>query len=294
MWKPFVRPDQQGASFLPQDYVARKAEMRANLICLSLFGVVMFCVIAAFFVTNRQWMQVRKNQQSITTQYTQEAIKIEQLKQLEKQKSEMMEKAEVTTALIERVPRSVLLAELIQRMPDDITLLELNLISKRIKDPVPPPAASGSKTGPQIKTISATSSQGTGNLGGKNTTGAAQVKPEASQEKVAPPRFEYTLKMIGVARVNNNIADYIQELKGCQLLENPDLKYIKEVTMEKLELRKFEIEARIRIDADARGIEPVKDLKAHGAPGSDPTKPAILTPEKAAASVKVHTPEEKE
>src|SRR6185436_1057254 len=131
MWKPFVKADQQGSSFLPQDYVARKAEMRANLICLGLFGVVMFCVVAAFFVTNRQWLQVRRNQQAITTQYTQEAIKIEQLKQLEKQKNEMMEKAEITTALIEHVPRSILLAELITRMPDDITLLELTLVSKR-------------------------------------------------------------------------------------------------------------------------------------------------------------------
>jgi Tfp pilus assembly protein PilN len=295
MWKPFVRPDQQGASFLPQDYVARKAEMRANLICLSLFGVVMFCVVAAFFVTNRQWLQVRRNQQSITTQYTQEAIKIEQLKQLENQKTEMMEKAEITTALIERVPRSILLAELIQRMPDDITLLELNLISKRIKDPLPPPPTPGSKaTGPQIKTISASGQSSTGNLGGKSATGTAQGKPETAPEKIAPPRFEYTLKMIGVARVNNNIADYIQELKRCQLLENPDLKYIKEVTIEKLDLRKFEIEARIRTDADARGIEPVKDLNARGAPGSDPTKPAILTPDKAAESVRVHTREEKE
>jgi Tfp pilus assembly protein PilN len=293
MWKPFVRPDQQSSSFLPQDYVARKAEMRANLICLSLFGVVMFCVVAAFFVTNRQWLQVRKNQQSITTQYTQEAIKIEQLKHLEKQKSEMMEKAEVTTALIERVPRSVLLAELIQRMPDDITLLELNLISKRIKEAPPPPPPQGTKpAGPQIKVISAQASSTTGNLGAKSVSGAAPVKPEPSSEKVAAPRFEYTLKLIGVARVNNNIADYIQELKGCQLLENPDLKYIKEVTIEKMELRKFEIEARIRTDADARGIEPVKDLKAHGAPGADPTKPAVLTPEKVETSVKVHPEKE--
>src|ERR1043165_4975506 len=139
MWKPFVRPDQQGASFLPQDYVARKAEMRANLICLSLFGVVMFCVVAAFFVTNRQWLQVRKSQATITAQYTQEAAKIEQLKLLEKEKGEMMDKAEITTALIERVPRSVLMSELITRMPDDITLLELSLISKRVKEPVVAP-----------------------------------------------------------------------------------------------------------------------------------------------------------
>jgi len=286
MWKPFVRPDQQGASFLPQDYVARKAEMRANLICLSLFGVVMFCVTAAFFVTNRQWLQVRRNQQSITTQYTHEAVKIEQLKNLEKQKNEMMEKAEITTALIERVPRSVLLAELITKMPDDITLLELTLVSKRIKDTATI-SKDAKSAGPQIKTLS------------QPKPGTPAVKPDpketaAALEKVTPPRFEYTLKMVGVARVNNNIADYIQSLKNCPLLENPDLKYIKEITIEKMDLRKFEIEATIRKDADARGIDPVKDLNARGAPGADPTKPVTITPGKPGDGVRVHKEEEKE
>jgi Tfp pilus assembly protein PilN len=289
MWKPFVRADQQGASFLPQDYVARKAEMRANLICLGLFGVVMFCVVAAFFVTNRQWMQVRKAQAAITTQYTQEATKIEQLKLLEKEKSEMMDKAEITTALIEHVPRSILLAELITRMPDDITLLELSLISKRIKDTQPPPK--DAKQGPQIKTLS--SAAPTKPAAGKDKPDPKDVP---SAEKIIPPKFEYTLKMVGVARVNNNIADYIQSLKSCPLLENPDLKYIKEITIEKLDLRKFEIEVTIRKDADARGIEPVKDLQAHGVPGADPTttksNPAI-TPEKNSNNVvHVHRPGE--
>src|SRR5262245_52717864 len=138
MRNPFARTDAGNSSFLPQDYVARKAEMRANLLCLALFGVVMFGVVAAFFVTNRQWLQVRQEQQSITTRYSSEAAKIEQLKLLEGQKAEMLEKAEVTTALIEKVPRSRLLSELVNRMPQDITLLELSLISKRIKDTPPP------------------------------------------------------------------------------------------------------------------------------------------------------------
>lgn len=60
MRNPFARNDSPSGSFLPAEYVARKNEMRANIICLSLFGVVMFGVIAAFFVTNRQWLQVRK------------------------------------------------------------------------------------------------------------------------------------------------------------------------------------------------------------------------------------------
>lgn len=265
MKNPFLRPDSSGGSFLPQDYVARKSELRANLICLGLFGVVMFCVVGAFFVTNRQWLQVQQSQKAITVQYGQEAAKIEQLKRLEAQKADMMEKAEITTALIEKVPRSTLMAELITRMPKDITLLEFHLVSKRAKEPVvlKTPAKGG---GPAVKSLAPPKAVA-------GPKGGAPAKP-AEPERIPPPKFEYTLKLVGVARVNNDIADYQTNLNNCTLLDKVELKFIKEHTIDKVDMRKFEIEAVIRAEADARGIEPVKDLRsATGAPGADPTKP---------------------
>lgn len=272
MSNPFTRPDSGGGSFLPQDYVTRKAELRANLLCLGLFGVVMFGVIGAFFVTNRQWLNVRQDQQLITTQYSAEATKIDQLTRLEDQKGEMMEKAEITTALIEKVPRSTLLSELITRMPQQITLLELSLVSKRIKDTPTggkPGVITTTSGGPAIRTLSGA---------GANPSTAkpamahdAKGKP-GDPEKVPPPRFEYTLHLIGVARQNNDIADYLAGLKDCPLLDNVDIKYIKETTIDKLDLRKFEIQAEIKKDADARGMEPAKDLRAAGAPGASPSR----------------------
>ncbi len=256
MKSPFHKHDQANASFLPQDYVARKNEMRANLICLTLFGVVMFGVVAAFFVTNRQWLQVKSQQKAVTVEYTQEGAKIEQYKRLEAQKAEMMDKAEITTALVEKVPRSKLLSEIVTRMPKDITLLEVNLISRRIKDA--PPAG----TGPgQIRTLSSK-----GQPAGKG--------PPAAPSKISAPRFEYTLRLTGVAAVNTDVADYLQSLKACTLLDGVDLKYIKEMTIDKIDLRKFEIEAAIRKDADARGLQAVdlRTVKTGGLPGMDPTR----------------------
>jgi len=87
---PFQQAQNDGVSFLPEDYIARKSETRANLLCLSLFGVVMFAVIGAFFVTNRQWLSVRREQETINKLYTKETMKIEQLKSLEEQKTEML------------------------------------------------------------------------------------------------------------------------------------------------------------------------------------------------------------
>jgi len=284
MRNPFLRLDSASSSFLPQDYVARKAEMRANLLCLSLFGVVMFCVIAAFFVTNRQWLQVRREQQAITTQYSKESTKIDQLKLLEKQKAEMLEKAEITTALIEKVPRSRLLSELVNRMPQDITLLELSLVSKRIKET---PAPGTPEKGQTIKSLGPTKPASP--VAGPRRPGtpapAKDDKPVPA-EKPQAPKFEYTLHLVGVAKVNASIADYITGLKACTFLDNVDLKYIQPTTIDKLELRKFEIQAEIKKDADARDLAGPNEVQADGAPGADPARATPLTPNKPAPAIR--------
>jgi hypothetical protein len=283
MKNPFLKPSESGASFLPQDYVARKNELRANLICLSLFGVVMFGVIAAFFVTNRQWLQVKREHEAVELQYSQERTKIDQFNRLEAQKVEMADKAVVTTALLENVPRSTLISELVTRMPADCTLLEVQLVSKRVKE-TPPAGAPAAKGAPAIK-----------NLGVKPAGTVAMVKGGAeppAPEKVAPPKFEFAIKLVGVAKLNNNVADYIQALKACPILENVDLKTLTPTTIEKLDMRKFEIDAGIRKGVDARTIQAVTDLRSAtvgGLPGDDPkraggtpkpTKPTVTAGEK--------------
>jgi hypothetical protein len=269
MKNPFLKPSESGASFLPQDYVARKNELRANLICLSLFGVVMFGVIAAFFVTNRQWLQVKREHEAVELQYSQERTKIDQFNRLETQKVEMADKAVVTTALLENVPRSTLISELVTRMPADCTLLEVQLVSKRVKEA--PPAASAPVKGAGAPAIK--------NLGLKPAGAVSMVKtpgPEApAPEKVAPPKFEFTIKLVGVAKLNNNVADYIQALKACPILDSVDLKTLNPTTIEKLDMRKFEIEATIRKGVDARTIQSVTDLRSAtvgGLPGDDPKR----------------------
>lgn len=254
MVNPFKSAGAGGGSFLPEDYVSRKAEVRMNFLGLGLFAVVMLGVVGAFFVTNHRWASIREQQKVIGVQYEQEAQKIEQLKKLEEQRAQMMEKAEVTTALIERVPRSVLLAQLISTMPKDVTLLELSLKSKRLDTEPKVVETAKSKKPPVVKSL------------GKPDPKAAKADPKAKtgakgeplpeeKPKARPPKFEYTLTISGVAGVNNDIADYLQKLKASPILEKVDLQYIKETTLNDLQLRRFEILAQIRADADARHMD---------------------------------------
>jgi Tfp pilus assembly protein PilN len=224
------------ASFLPEDYLNQRAETKANIINLILFGVVLFGVIGAFFVTNRQWASVRAKQTEINAQFSAEAPKIDQLKALSTQKAEMLEKAEVTTALIERVPRSILLAELINRMPERLTLSDIQVASRRLADPLPKTAQPGGAP----KSLSSTpASDGT------------PAKPK-------PPRYQYTITLIGLSASDEDVADYQAALKDCPLITGVDLASSMEQKVNDVPLRKFRIEATIRSDADARRIEPLQ------------------------------------
>lgn len=237
-------------SFLPEDYLAQRQETKTNIIHLVLFGVVLFGVIGAFFVTHRQWASVRDQQFEINRQYTAENEKIEQLKALEKQKAEMLDKAEVTTALIERVPRSILLAELINRMPERVTLSEVAVQSKRLPDETP---KSAKPTGaPQ--TLSATKPGGPG-------APTAPAKPR-------PARYEYTIVMIGYSAADQDVADFQTSLKECPLITGVDLASSLDQTVNEVQLRKFKLEAKLRPDADARRIEPLQVPRLRSLTGS--------------------------
>ncbi len=239
MDNPFRKSGDTKGSFLPESYVANKTQARANVLGLFLFVVVMVGVVGAFLVTNRQWKTVKAEQDSINALYEEEAAKIDQLKDLEKQRVELVSKAEITTALVDRVPRSVLLAEIVMAMPDPVTLLEFELESKRVK--VKAPKKTASKSGSSVKTISSKSKK------------SSAKKPEPP--KPQPPRFETTLSLIGVATANNDIADFLANLKDCPLLENVEIEYIRESRMQDMDLRKFRVNASIRSKADAMDVE---------------------------------------
>lgn len=266
-----------GGSFLPEDYIEKKAENRNLFIAVFLFIVVTLGVVGAFFVTNRQWSTVKARQQEINRHYATETAKIEQLKVLEAQKQEMLEKAEVTTALIEKVPRSILLAELINRMPQELTLTELNLKSKRLAEPKPRPAPNQPKAG-QPRTL-ATARPGAPRPG---------EKPEPPP-KPAPPRYEFKIEILGLAGADEEIADYHRALVDCPLLEKVEILYSGDVKVEEVRMRKFRIECMVRSNADARHIEPLQVPRLPPRPGlagggrilnidpMDPTQPRELT-----------------
>ncbi|MCW5765645.1 MAG: hypothetical protein KIT68_06690 [Phycisphaeraceae bacterium] len=254
-------------SFLPEDYLQRKSEARANAINLVLFGVVLFGVIGAFFVTNQQWSSVRARQAQINQEYMAETQKLEQLRLLEAQKREMIEKAEITAALLERVPRSILMAELINRMPERLTLTEVSLQSRRIKEEPKKPAAAAAP-----KSLSAKP--------GGGAPGSVAAPEPAPRPR--PPKMEFTVVLIGLSPADTDIADYHTALKDCPLIDRVEMVSSIETKVDETMMRKFRLEAQIRVDADARRIEPlqVPRLRMAASPGVPPAGDTARAPHK--------------
>ncbi len=235
------------SSFLPEDYLTQMAERRTNVISLSLFAIVMAAVIGAFFVTNKQFNMVRRDQASINERYQQAGMQIQELTQLEKQREEMLDKAELAAALVERVPRSILMAELINRMPERLALLEFDMKSERMKPVATSAAASGQK-------------DSAGRLIAAPKGERAKTVKDAGQtvQKVDPPRYEVMITMVGVAPTDLELSSYMMQLNGFSLLKGVTLEYSEQKEIQGRTMRQFKIAMGLDPNADVRRIEPLK------------------------------------
>lgn len=250
------------ASFLPDDYLAHQAEKRTNVISLTLFVVVMFAVFGAFLVTNRQWSQVKGAQASINQQFQDAAAKIEELNELEKQRERMLNKAEVAIALVERVPRSILLAEFINRMPPRLSLLEFELKSTPVKPPV---KQVNQKATGSLKGKTAPKQPAPGRKG--------ETREEAMEErKIDPPMYDVTIAMVGLAPTDREVSQYIAELVAHPLLKDVSLKYSVQSLVDEAQLQEFRVEMRLDPKADVRGIDPLQIPRNLRDPMSDEMK----------------------
>jgi len=232
-------------SFIPAEYIQERIELRANATHMLLFVVVMACVAGAFLVTHRQWNAVKEEQKLINALYQAETEKIEQLKKLETHRAEMLDKAEMTALLLEKVPRSVLMAEMINRLPDKVTLSELQIKSRRIVEAPPKP-----KPGQPAQNLTS-AKPAAGAAAGDDKTKAAAAPV------IRPPRMEYTLLVTGFAAADVDVADFQKSLKDSPVLDRVDLVSSLQVKMDELQIRKFRIDAVLKPNADVRTFSPL-------------------------------------
>src|SRR5437773_2504607 len=126
-------------SFLPDDYLERKAQRRTNAICAVIFCVVIGGVAATFTLSEKATKTIDSEYASVDAQYVNEAKRIEQVRQMHEKQQRMAHQAELTASLLERVPRSFILAELTNSLPGGVSLLDFQMESRLRQKPVVAP-----------------------------------------------------------------------------------------------------------------------------------------------------------
>jgi len=232
--------DQKQMSFLPEDYVERRIQRRTNVICLSLFGVVLVAVVAAYFVSRGERDAAVAEQQRLTEAFDEAASRINKLEELQQSKRDLLHKARVTAALIEPIPRSNLLADLTNRMPGSASIAELEMQSKKIAK-----ARSSANQG-----LSAAQRQAAKKKGKEAEAENEPPKPEA-------PEYRTSLTLIGMAPTDIQVSQYMASLARSPLMREVDLVYSEEAQVDDVTMRRFRIDMQLDPEADVRALEPL-------------------------------------
>jgi len=222
-------------SFLPEDYLQRKIARRTNAICLSLFAVITVGVVAAFFVTDQQKTEVLKQQEQVNASYAEAKKRLEELDELQQRKQDMVRKAKIIAVLVERVPRSLVLAEMINHMPPALSLTEFELDTTVLRTAARPKTA----------------------IDRQRERLNQKKKVEDNAQPEAPPTA-VGLKLVGVAPTDVEISTFISRLNQHPMFDKVLLSFAEQTRVEGQSMRKFKIEASLNQDVSLVGIEPTK------------------------------------
>jgi hypothetical protein len=193
----------------------------------------------AFSYIEKELRAVEKQHQEVSRLYADAAKNIEQVKQMQEKQRKMGQQAELAASLLEKVPRSFLLAELTNSMPAGVSLMDVRMESKvRTKE-----APAGGKTQYELKRAAMEA-----NSGHRPATPAPQAKA-----------YDVTLKVLGMADNDVQVAQFMAKLNTSQLLEDVNLVISDEFEVSNHKMRRFEIEMN---------LNPMAEI----APGSVPTK----------------------
>lgn len=215
-------------SFLPEDYLERKARRRANILCGALSLVVMGTIGTAFALSERSMRGLDSELAEVESKYAQAASRIEAVKQMHAKQRQIVQHAELAAALVEKVPRSNVLAEFTNALPAGVSLLDLTLESKA---KAPPVAAAPTA------------------FDRKATALAAQKKKQAAPE---PPKYDVFIKLAGVAENDVQVARFISKLNRSPLLKDVNLVITDTFSKDKDSLRRFQLEMMINPAAEVQ------------------------------------------
>ncbi|MAJ47144.1 MAG: hypothetical protein CBC35_07760 [Planctomycetes bacterium TMED75] len=235
-------------TLIPQEYVNERKEIRRTSFGVVLFVIVMAGVVAAFLVTNRQWDSVRIRQQEVAAEFSEVGEKISRMDELRIARDDLVERAELASALVSRVPRSMLLDGLVERMPMKLSWTKLTMASKEAKKPVVRSDPKNDRLKPRGPAAAPV-----------RTRGKKNAHSDLPEERPVPKKYTTTITLTGLATDEVDVSTYVASLQSFSLLSSvmPDSTEI--ITVDDVEMRKFTITMELDQDAIYEGFSSDSD-----------------------------------
>ncbi len=203
-------------NFLPGDYLERRSRRHANTLCLLIGGGSLLLIGAIVGVTLLRAAASLQKRLYTEHKYEQASKEIDRLRHLEDRKAGLLKKIELSSDLLERVPRSHLLARLANSLPEQTAIQTLSLAVKDVKVQLPAPENPG-----------------------KKKSGPRSAR-EARRRTRTVKELQFVLS--GFAETDSQVADYIAGLSADPLFDEVNLVFSEQFPYaEDTELRRFEI-----------------------------------------------------
>jgi Tfp pilus assembly protein PilN len=190
-------------SFLPEDYLVRKAQHRTNVLCAGLFVVMIGAITVAFVVADRSTKAAETRHNVVDAQYVEASRRISQMQSLQQKQQVLARQAELASSLIDRVPRSYMLAEITNVLPVGVSLTDMEMSSRK-----------------RIVAVVDRSTAFEKKRAAKNTD------KTSGKDMVLPPPpdvYDVGIKLTGVAQTDAQVAILLGKLKDSRLFQNVEL-----------------------------------------------------------------------
>jgi Tfp pilus assembly protein PilN len=186
-------------NLLPDDYLKRRGQQRANILCCVLFLVVMVGVTGASLMLEKSSDHTEAVAREVDDDFARASRLIDQLQTLEKEKTQLLGKASNTASLMERVPRSYLLGFVTNARPKGVWLTKVVLNTKVKTGGVPAARGRSAKKRAMARTRSRNSGKG--------------------------PLTSVTMELVGLAFTDVEVARYITRLRSNAMVKSVELVY---------------------------------------------------------------------
>ncbi len=228
-------------NLLPEDYLQRRWQKRSNTMCIGLFVIIMIGIGSATLVSEGKTRRIRQDLDSVDAAYAETTTELGRLKELQDQKRRTVARAKSTSELIERVPRSYVLAVLTRALPENAALSRVGLRPSRRKVIVKAPKVT------------------------KFDEATAVRAPTTIEQRVV------VVEIIGIAATDVEVAQFMNRLLHDPLLDTVELGYSQEVIIPKKTPKDVDVHARqFRITMEIKpGIDVIDIL------GNQHTKTAM-------------------